>query len=225
MIVVVGNPIGRAVELGGGVDGTAARTAIAAARGGGDVQLVGKTGEDPLGDEVLMALAAAGVGHVAVLREPGRPTPSAPPRSGASPSPDGPALGEELAAEIDDGAADADPAGLSVDAADLELALRYVPDYRVVIVAADLDASAFGAVVGAASWAGARLVILLPGGAAAGADAIPAEATVLERPASDADGAFGAMVAAYAVALDQGDEPATAFAAAQRAGGWTPVAG
>jgi hypothetical protein len=225
VIVVVGSPIaqpeGSAIEAGG----LGAVIARSAAGAGAAVEIVGRVGEDAAGDAVLLSLAAAGVGHVAVLREPGRPTPSAPPRSGASPSPDGPALGEELAAEIDDGAADADPAGLSVDAADLELALRYVPDYRVVIVAADLDASAFGAVVGAASWAGARLVILLPGGAAAGADAIPAEATVLERPASDADGAFGAMVAAYAVALDQGDEPATAFAAAQRAGGWAPVAG
>ena len=48
--------------------------------------------------------------------------------------------------------------------------------------------------------------------------------TVLERPDSDPDGAFGRVVAAYAVALDRGDEAASAFAAAKQAAGWAPVA-
>jgi hypothetical protein len=54
--------------------------------------------------------------------------------------------------------------------------------------------------------------------------ALPDSATVLLRPATDPDGTFAAMVAGYAVALDQGDEPRSAFAAAQRAGGWAAVA-
>ncbi|MBA2380760.1 MAG: hypothetical protein H0V73_01500 [Chloroflexi bacterium] len=144
--------------------------------------------------------------------------------------PDGPALGQTLADEVAlahhlDPAGDDDPdplpAGLSVDSGDLELALRYVPDYRVVVLAADLDAPSLAAVVTAAAWSGARLVALVPAGSAV--DAIPSDATVLERPTTD-DGAFAATVAAYAVALDQGIEPAEAFKEAQRVGGWAAVA-
>ena len=83
----------------------------------------------------VLDLAAAGVGHVAILREPGRPTPALAPEPGELPSPDGPALGEALIADAADDVDAADPelstAGLSLDAADLELALRYLPDYRV----------------------------------------------------------------------------------------------
>src|SRR3954452_23161821 len=77
MIVVIGNPVARARDLGAGVDGVAAQIALAAARAEADVQLVGKIGEDAAGDAVLMALAAGGVGHVAMLRDPGRGTPVA----------------------------------------------------------------------------------------------------------------------------------------------------
>ena len=143
MIVIVGSPLARPVADGivaGGLGSTIAR---AAATAGSAVQVVGRVGEDAAGDAVLLDLAAAGVGHVAILREPGRPTPALPPEPGKSPSPDGPALGEALIADAADDVDAADPelstAGLSVDAADLELALRYVPDYRVLVLAADLE--------------------------------------------------------------------------------------
>ena len=196
------------------------------------MQIVGRVGEDPAGEQLLLALAADDVGHVAMLREPGRATPISARPAGRSAGPDGPALGEALLDEVDladgDGPsqADADPgpplAGLSVDADDLELALRYVPDYRVLVVAGDLDPAALDAVVAAVAWSGAHLVVLLPDGSSTAA--LPDSATVLQRPATDPDGAFAAMVAGYAVALDQGDEPRSAFAAAQRAGGWAAVA-
>ena len=233
MIVVVGSPIaqpsGQAIVAGGLASEIAARCAAT----GAAVQIVGRVGEDAAGDQVLLALVAAGIGHVAVLREPGRPTPTAAPLTDGSASPDGPALGEALL--DDDGLADgaapgddgdsrgAEPSGLSVDAADLELALRYVPDYRVLVVAADLDPSTLDAVVAAAGWSGAHLVVLLTEGAAG--TGIPDAATALLRPPTDPDGAFAAMVAGYAVALDRGDEPRSAFAAAQRDGGWAAVAG
>ena len=236
MIVVVGSPI--AQPAGAGIDAAGLSAAIArsAAAAGAAVQIVGRIGEDAAGDQVLLALATAGVGHVAILREPGRPTPTAAPRTAGSASPDGPSLAEALVREAaveDDGTGGTDdegdgegvepePAGLSVDAADLELALRYVPDYRVVIVAADLDPPALDAVAAAAGWSGAHLVTLLAEGASTAA--VPDAATVLQRPLHDPDGAFAAMVAGYAVALDQGSEPAAAFAAAQRAGGWAAVA-
>jgi hypothetical protein len=231
VIVVVGSPIaqpdGPAI-VAGGLGAELARRAAAA---GAAVQIVGRVGEDAAGDQVLLALAAAGIGHVAVLREPGRPTPIAPPRSVGSASPDGPSLGEALldGADATDEAPSKDrdeigepPAGLSVDAADLELALRYVPDYRVLILAADLDPAALEAVAAAAAWSGAHLVAIVPDGASP--SALPDGATALLRPAIDPDGAFASMVATYAVALDRGDDPRSAFDAAQRAGGWAAVA-
>ena len=212
--------------------GLSADVARAIAAGGAAVQIVGRVGEDPAGEQVLLALAAIDVGHVAVLREPGRPTPIIEPRAGGSDAPDGPALGETLLDEVDhadgEGTPEGDddpsplPAGLSVDADDLELALRYVPDYRVLVVACDLDPAALDAVVAAVAWSGAHLVVLQPDGSPTAA--LPDSTTVLLRPATDPDGAFAAMVAGYAVALDQGDEPQSAFAAAQQAGGWAAVA-
>jgi hypothetical protein len=238
VIVLVGSPVAQRSGngiLAGGLSADIARLAAAA---GASVQIVGRVGEDPAGDVVLLALAASDVGHVAVLREPGRPTPIVDPPAGhaagpeASADPDGAALGAAVLDDVDltdgDGVAEdgADPgpplAGLSVDADDLELALRYVPDYRVLVVAADLDPAAFESVAAAVAWSGADLVVLLADGPAT--PTLPDAATVFLRPATDPDGAFAAMVAGYAVALDQGDEPGDAFAAAQRSGGWAAVA-
>ena len=223
MIVVVGSPIAQPVGQAIVAGGLSAEIARLAALAGAAVQIVGRVGEDAAGDQVLLALAAAGIGHVAVLREPGRPTPTGISPRDDSASPDGPALGEALIDENEQAPAAAPPAGLSVDAADLELALRYVPDYRVLIVAADLDPSTLDAVVAAAGWSGAHLIVLLPDGAPT--TALPDTATALLRPATDPDGAFAAMVAGFAVALDRGDEPRSAFAEAQRAGGWAAVPG
>jgi hypothetical protein len=231
VIVIVGSPAAQPVGQGIVAAGLSAEIARAAATSGAAVQIVGRVGEDTAGDEVLLSLAAGGIGHVAMLREPGRPTPTATPSDNSPANSDGPALGEALLDGVDvldadtplaDGDGTAPPAGLSLDAGDLELALRYIPDYRVLVVAADLETSALEAVVAAAGWSGAHLVILLPDGAPA--SSIPDGATALLRPATDADGAFAAMVAGYAVALDRGDEPRAAFAAAQRAGGWAAVA-
>lgn len=225
MIVVVGSPIAAPAEAGLAAGGPAARIALAAAASGAAVQIVGRVGEDAAGDTVLLALAAAGVGHVAVLREAGQLTPAAPPGPGGSPRPDGPDPAEpflETGDRPDAEDSPDEPAGLSVDAADLELALRYLPDYRVLVVAANLDSPAIEAVVAAASWSGAAVVALVAEDAP---DAMfPDGTTVLIRPSHDPDGSFAAMVASYAAALDRGDEPATAFAAAQRGGGWAAVA-
>ena len=71
-----------------------------------------------------------------------------------------------------------------------------------------------------ATFAGARLVVLLPPGATP--PALPPEATLLEAPAVD-DGSFGRLVGAFAGGLDAGSEPAVAFAEAVTASGWEPV--
>ena len=231
MIVIVGSPVAKPIDGGIAAAGLGAAVARAAAAAGAAVQIVGRVGEDATGDGVLLDLAATGIGHVAVLREPGRPTPAAPPPTGESPNPDsripGELLGESAFHEHDQ-AQDAagepahQPAGLSVDAADLELALRYVPDYRVLVVAAELEPSALAAAVAAAAWSGAFLIALAGDGSSPAV--LPDTATVFEPPPADLDGAFASMVAAYAVALDEGTAPVAAFAAAQRAGGWAAVA-
>lgn len=217
MIVVVGNPIGRAAELGGGVDGTAARAAIAAARAGADVQLVGKTGEDPLGDEVLIALAAAGVGHVAMLRDPDHPTPlTVPEDEAASPA-------AMLEGDDEPGVAvvPADPARRpALDAADVELALRYLPDQRVIVVAEPQTDAVVAAVAEAADYAGARLVVV-----ASASSQRPAGALVVEAPADDRDGMFGALLGELAVLLDSGASPDEALRGLAARAGATPATG
>ncbi len=229
--MIVGSPIASPVPRGIAAGGLSSAIAMAAAATGAAVQVVGRIGEDAAGDQVLLALTAVGVGHVAVLREPGRRTPAAPRRADVSPSPDGPAIGEafqdetglgDRAPDADADGASANPAGLSVDAADLELALRYVPDYRVIVIAADLEPEPLAAVVAAAGWSGAHLVALLAEGAST--ESLPGMTTALERPDRDPEGTFASMVAAYAVALDRGSEPAAAFDEAQRSGGWAAVA-
>ena len=103
--------------------------------------------------------------------------------------------------------------GLTVDAGDVELALRYVPDYRVLVLAADLDAEVLRAVVDATAWSGAHLIALVADDGMAAM--LPSDATVLARPGTDPDDEFAAMVAAYAVALDEGSAPGDAFATAK----------
>lgn len=220
MIVIVGSPVARLDTRGLDGAGLAVEIARAASASGGAVQLVGRVGEDPAGDAVLLDLAADDVGHVAVLRDPGRPTPTVQSVGDPAPAGDETELGRALASD-DEGPADAPIDGLPLDAADLELALRYLPDYRVIVLATDLDEPARATVAGAAGWAGAHLVVLAQGGSA-GAD-WPDDATILERPPTDVDGAFAAMVAAYAVALDRGAEAGAAFAEASGARGWEPV--
>ena len=116
----------------------------------------------------------------------------------------------------------ADPAARpGLEAGDISLALRYLAETRVVVLAEPLPEAAVAAVVEGATFAGARLVVLLPPGATP--PALPPEATLLEAPAVD-DGSFGRVVGAFAAGLDAGTEPAAAFAEAVEASGWEPVA-
>jgi len=221
VIVVVGSPEGRRTEHGIEAGGVAATVARIAAAAGSEVQLVGKVGEGPAGDAVLLALAQAGIGHAAVLRDASHATPIA----GSADDPDlvlgpieddGTASADEQAAE--DPGADRPP---GLDGGDLQLALSYLPDYRVVVIAEPLDETALTPVVAAARWAGARLIVVVPTGSTG--RGLPDDATVLESPPVDPDGAFGAVVGAYAAALDRGTEPAEAFASASTGSGWSPV--
>ncbi len=223
VIAVVGNPVGRRARGAIAAAGLPVAIARAAAAAGADVQVIGKVGEGADGDAVLLSLATLGVGHVALLRD---PAPASIETDGTGVDPDLPI--DELAG-LDDGAADliepdaAASPGPGLESADLALALQYLPDYRVVVVAQPLDAAALAAAAEAAGWSGARLVVVTADERSPVAT-LPDDATILEAPADDAEGAFASLVGRYAAALDAGSSPADAFAAASGATGWAAVA-
>jgi hypothetical protein len=160
-----------------------------AAGTGARTEVIGVAPASVDGDRQLRALASAGVGHATVIRS---------------------------AAE-------------GIEPADLDLALRYLPDVRAIALvrpAAALLATALSA----ASWSGATLIVVGPldadvttlveaasSGAAAGSGGTTSAATrsmspiLLEPPARDPDGAFAGVVAALAVRLDAGEDPAAAW--------------
>ena len=112
--------------------------------------------------------------------------------------------------------------GPVLEAADLGLALRYLTDVGVLVLASP-DPGLSDVAVDAAAWNHAALVVLLPHGAPV-PDGLPADATVLGSPADDVDGAFGSLVGAYAAALDRGLDAETAFKTTiDAAGGWSAV--
>jgi ribokinase len=216
VIVVIGTPAWRAVEPAGPA-GLACGIAVAAAAAGAEVELVGRTGDDPAGDALLVALARAGVGHVALLRDPARPTPLVEPLADT-----------ELAGELDEGAgdrpaADVAFAGPRLEALDVDLGLRYLTAFGVIVVTVDVLDTVLAVAADAAAFAGAHLVALVEEGSDPPADT-PATATILSVPASDPDGDFARLIGSYAAALDAGQAPGDAFAAALGSSWNAPVA-
>jgi hypothetical protein len=212
VIVVVGTPAWREAPPAGPV-GRACEVALAAAGLGTPAEVVGRVGDDRAGDSLVIALAHAGVGHAAVLRDPVRPTPVLAP----APESESPGLFE------DDAPADAAAVpGPRLEPADVALGLSYLTSFGVLVVADDVPADALPACVEGAQFAGAHLVVLIPAGRPL-PGVIPADATVLAAPTTADDGAFAAMVGAYAAAVDAGDEPAAAFRSAAVAVGWEPA--
>jgi hypothetical protein len=224
MIVVCGVPEWRVGPDGlGRAAGTAVDIARAAVAEGARVELIGRVGDDPTGDALLLDLAAPGIGHVAVLRDPGRPTPVVL----ASASASAPLVEDPLDGLAEPGEAatsPTEPEGAAprpvVEAADLELGLRYLVDYGVIVVE-PLDAASLRAVSDAAAFAGAHMIALVPAGAEASGDL--RAATIIELPEADPDGVFGAVVGAYAAALDRGVDPASAFNASVAGTRWEAV--
>jgi hypothetical protein len=107
-----------------------------------------------------------------------------------------------------------------LEAADVELALKFLPAPNVVIVVDAMSAAAMVAGVEGAAFSAAKLVVLVPAGATP--PAVPAEATVLEAPLDD-DGSFGRLVGAFAGALDAGVGAGSAFTEAVKSAGWEPA--
>ena len=181
MIVVIGNPH---IETSQNPDqpdrlgGPAAVIAASSAAKGAAVELVGKIRDDGEGDEVVLALGRARVGHAAILR---------------------------------------DSVATTLDAADIELALRYLTDFRVIVAAGPIDPDAANVVTDAASYAGAHLIWAVGKGSAPppSTDAV----TVLDAPKEDG-GAFATLVGSYAAALDSGVPAERAFREAVRDSGW-----
>jgi hypothetical protein len=212
MIVVLGRPMIRPAPAGLGDDridltGLASRIALETARRGGRVELVGSVGDDPDGDRAIVELGRGGVGHAAVLRDPAGVTPGG---TVTGPQP-------------------------RLDAGDVELGLRYLPDCRVVVVAEALPDDAAAAAAEGARYHGAALVAVVVRGSTP-PRAFADGATVLELPTTedpspdspaaedpgqdDPGDAFAALVAAYVVALDRGEDAALAFEAAVREARW-----
>ena len=214
MIVVVGTaawdpgppavPAGRACSI-----------ALAAAGQGARVELVGRIGDDAAGNDLLLALARAGVGHVAVLRDPSRRTPVV-----ARPALDDETLDADALAEPREPgvpAAGAAPDEPRLEPADVALGLEYLTSFEVLVVTEEVSPPVVRACVEAAQFAGARLVASVP---ATGIEppGLPPDATVLAAPDVDGD-AFAGLVGSYAAALDRGEAPEAAFGAAT-SGGW-----
>lgn len=97
--------------------------------------------------------------------------------------------------------------GAEPEAADVDLALRYLPDVRAVVLVTPTRAVLESAAA-AASWSGAALVLV---DASPGPDDLPVEPLVLAPPDRDPDETFAGFVAALAVRLDGGANPRLAW--------------
>jgi hypothetical protein len=211
MIVVLGRPRVYRPEPDGDLaaGGFAVEVALAVGRAGAEAELVGSIGDDPEGDRIVIELGRAGVGHSALLRDPATRTPMVGQPRDVRPLP-------------------------HLDAADVELGMRYLHECRVLVVGAELDAEALKQAQEAAEFHGAAVVMVAYAGTV-DPELLGPEVTLLERPATEdeeavddavvvaADDAdFGAFVAEYVVRLDRGEDPATAFAAALGESAWEP---
>lgn len=240
MIVVLGRPalpgtlrpsVGADDADTRGLAGRAAQIALESARLGAHVELVGSVGDDPEGDEVIVRLGRGGVGHAALLRDPTARTP----------------VGEVHLDAPSNTGHDAADAALSrhlprLEPADISLGLSYVADCRVLVIAERLPSDAQRVAAEAAAYHGAAVVAIVEHGTDLDAG-LADDATLLEAPrrempdeagfdapvpgeeATDGDAtvrsdAFNRLVAAYAVALDRGEDPAVAFHAASDSLGW-----
>lgn len=210
MIVVLGRPRVYRPEPDGPLTpgGLAAEIALAVGRNGVAVEIVGSIGDDPEGDRVVVDLGRAQVSHAALMRDPGARTPTFTP-SGAGGLP-------------------------RLEAADVELGLRYIPECRVLVVASVLEPAALARALEAADYHGAAVVMVAPAGSVDPAS-LSDGVTLLERPVPEDEdseqdeistaadeAAFAGFVAEYAMRLDRGEAPASAFGAALGESAWEP---
>jgi hypothetical protein len=215
VIVVVGSPAWRDAAPGGPA-GRACEIALAAAGRGSVVELVGRVGDDRVGDSLLIALALAGVGHAAVLRDPALATALVTPAPEVDPT--------DLLADAPEPGGRAFTGGPRLERADVELGLSYLTEFGVLVVTDDAPADVLPACVDGAAFSGSHLLVLVPAGRRL-PGGLPPEATVLAAPDVADDGAFAALIGAYAVALDLGEDAAAAFRGATSTTGWAGAVG
>jgi len=197
-------------------DGLAPEIAAAAATAGARVELISKAGDDPAGDAVRIAVARAGVGHVATLRDPARLTPVRPlpnePTDPADPALDAAADGSggDAADTEPEPASPASPSDTdpTLDAADVALALQYLTEFEV-LVAVHAAPELLAEAISAARYSGARLVVVVPEESDI-PTGVPADALVVAAAADDAEG-VGPRIGRYAAALSRGDDAAAAY--------------
>lgn len=197
MIVVIGAVRLRQVDGRADAVGLAASIATAAATAGSRVELVSRTGDDPAGDALLLALARAGIGHVAVTRDPAHPTPV-----------DADAA-DDPAADDGEPAPARDPGLFGLEGADAELALRYLPDINV-IVTVHAPSDVLGQAATAAGWASAPLVAVVPSDDGSPAVDLPPTATTIALD-DDAGSLGGTAIGRFVAALDQGTDGRAAW--------------
>jgi hypothetical protein len=207
VIGVVGTPRLRGSGEDADVVGLAAAIAVAAAAAGSRVELIGKVGDDPSGDAVLLALARRFVGHVATLRDPARPTPVI--------------AAVEEAADLDGTEAAAPSESATpvqstrespvLEAADVGLALRYLPELAV-IVTVHPTSDVVEEAIAASGWAQTELIVVVAPDATA-PRSLPETATVVAVADDDElEGGAGAAIGRYAAALDLGESASEAYA-------------
>lgn len=207
----------------GAVAGLAAGIAEAAVGTGARVELATKVGDDAAGDALLIALARTGVGHAATLRDPSRPT-----AARAVGEDDGPPLvpldvetgGTDAALDAGGGSAMPKDAPEVLDAGDIDLALGYLLDPRVIVLAQPVTDAAAAAAAQAAAFADATLIAVVEAGAS-----IPPSlerAIVFERDSSETE-ELATLVGRFAASIDAGSEASAAFAEARAALGWQPA--
>ncbi len=140
MIVILGRPRVYRPEPDGPLapGGLAAEIALAVGRAGTAVEMVGSIGDDPEGDRVVVDLGRAGVGHAALLRDPAARTPTL--------------------IRSSDGILP------RLEAADIELGLRYVPECRVLVIAAMIETDALARALESAEYHSAAVVMVAPAG-------------------------------------------------------------
>jgi hypothetical protein len=208
VIGVVGTPRLRGGGPEAEIAGLAAAIAVAAAAAGSRVELIGKVGDDPQGDAVLLALARHFVGHVATLRDPARPTPVIHPVEEGADVDGIEATPSEPAPQVEPAAAVQSPV---LEAADVGLALRYLPELAV-IVTVHTTPEVVEEAVAASGWAQTALIVVVPPGAAA-PEGLPETATVVAVADDDElERGGGAAIGRYGAALDLGEPASEAYA-------------
>ena len=103
---------------------------------------------------------------------------------------------------------------------DVDLGLRYLTEFAVLILAEQASPDVVRVVAEAAHWNAAQLVVIVGPGTEP-ADGLPPDAIVFEGPIDDRDGDFAALVGRFAAALDDGTDAADAFRASIAAVGWS----